>query len=159
METRALRLTTHINKEHSNGKKSGLSQRNQKETGQNHERKTRRKKSEEITSPATRFSYPLADERQSPSPGIIVPGNRTSPCSSLLLEPVEYFSPMERKCPRYNRCQPPRGMVKMHVLAKPGSWSSKAAALLTRGAYTESVSTAKGRERRWRLFSTFPANL
>jgi len=34
--------------------------------------------------------------------------------------------------------------------------SSKAAALLTRGAYTQYVSTAKGRERRWRLFSTFP---
>jgi hypothetical protein len=34
--------------------------------------------------------------------------------------------------------------------------SSKAAALLTRGAYMEYVSTAKWRERRWRLFSTFP---
>jgi len=34
--------------------------------------------------------------------------------------------------------------------------SSKAAALLTRGAYSQYVSTAKGRERRWRLFSTFP---
>jgi len=33
--------------------------------------------------------------------------------------------------------------------------SSKAAAFLTRGAYTLYVSTAKGRERRWRLFSTF----
>ncbi len=36
------------------------------------------------------------------------------------------------------------------------SSSSKAAALLTRGAYSQYVSTAKGRERRWRLFSTFP---
>ncbi len=36
------------------------------------------------------------------------------------------------------------------------SSSSKAAALLTRGAYMEYVSTAKWRERRWRLFSTFP---
>jgi hypothetical protein len=45
--------------------------------------------------------------------------------------------------------------------------SSKAAAFLTRGAYSQYVSTAKrrpacakrfgeGRERRWRLFSTFP---
>ena len=34
--------------------------------------------------------------------------------------------------------------------------SSKAAAILTRGAYVEYVSTAKWRERRWRLFSTFP---
>jgi len=34
--------------------------------------------------------------------------------------------------------------------------SSKAVALLTRGAYTLYVSTAKRRERRWRLFSTFP---
>ena len=34
--------------------------------------------------------------------------------------------------------------------------SSKAAALLTRGAYSQYVSTAKWRERRWRLFSTFP---
>ena len=33
---------------------------------------------------------------------------------------------------------------------------SKAAALLTRGAYSQYVSTAKWRERRWRLFSTFP---
>jgi hypothetical protein len=34
--------------------------------------------------------------------------------------------------------------------------SSKAAAFLTRGAYLRYVSTAKWRERRWRLFSTFP---
>jgi hypothetical protein len=34
--------------------------------------------------------------------------------------------------------------------------SSKAAAILTSGAYMEYVSTAKERERRWRLFSTFP---
>jgi hypothetical protein len=33
--------------------------------------------------------------------------------------------------------------------------SSKAAAGLTRGAYFQYVSTAKWRERRWRLFSTF----
>ncbi len=35
--------------------------------------------------------------------------------------------------------------------------SSKAAVILTRGAYSQYVSTAKCRERRWRLFSTFPA--
>jgi uncharacterized protein YcbK (DUF882 family) len=34
--------------------------------------------------------------------------------------------------------------------------SSKATAILTGGAYIEYVSTAKWRERRWRLFSTFP---
>jgi hypothetical protein len=34
--------------------------------------------------------------------------------------------------------------------------SSKAAAFLTRGAYSQYVSTAKRRERRWRIFSTFP---
>ena len=37
--------------------------------------------------------------------------------------------------------------------------SSKAAAVLTRGAYASYVSTAKGRERRWRLFSTFPNSI
>jgi len=36
------------------------------------------------------------------------------------------------------------------------SVSSKAAALLARGAYSQYVSTAQWRERRWRLFSTFP---
>jgi hypothetical protein len=34
--------------------------------------------------------------------------------------------------------------------------SSKAAAIFTRGAYAEYVSTEKWRERRWRLFSTDP---
>jgi hypothetical protein len=34
--------------------------------------------------------------------------------------------------------------------------SSKAAAVFTRGAYAEYVSTEKWRERRWRLFSTDP---
>ncbi|MEC4681016.1 MAG: hypothetical protein VST67_10010 [Nitrospirota bacterium] len=47
-------------------------------------------------------------------------------------------------------------MFKKHVLAEAGSPSSKAAAILTRGAYSQYVSTAKWRERRWRLFSTFP---
>ncbi len=37
--------------------------------------------------------------------------------------------------------------------------SSKAAASLTRGAYSQYVSTAKWRERRWRLFSTFPGGM
>ncbi len=52
-------------------------------------------------------------------------------------------------------------MLQVSLLAPVGgnvqkSPSSKAAALLTRGAYSQYVSTAKGRERRWRLFSTFP---
>ncbi|MDR4482282.1 MAG: hypothetical protein R3B95_03375 [Nitrospirales bacterium] len=34
--------------------------------------------------------------------------------------------------------------------------SSKAAAVFTRGAYAQYVSTEKRRERRWRLFSTDP---
>jgi len=34
------------------------------------------------------------------------------------------------------------------------SLEGKAAAILTRGAYAEYVSTGKWRERRWRLFST-----
>jgi len=46
-------------------------------------------------------------------------------------------------------------MVKKHVPAEAGSPSSKAAALLARGAYFQYVSTANGRERRWWLFSTF----
>jgi hypothetical protein len=37
--------------------------------------------------------------------------------------------------------------------------SSKTAAFSTRGAYSQYVSTAKRRERRWRLFSTFPEGL
>jgi len=37
--------------------------------------------------------------------------------------------------------------------------SSKAAAILMRGAYVEYVSTAKWRERRWWLFSTFPYSI
>jgi len=63
---------------------------------------------------------------------------------------------MAEKRPRRNRYQQPRGMVKKHVLAEAGSPSSKAAAFLTRGAYSQYVSTAQGRERRWWLFSTFP---
>jgi hypothetical protein len=58
-------------------------------------------------------------------------------------------------------------MVKKACPREGGGPSSKAAALLARGAYCQYVSTAKGRpacakrfgegrERRWRLFSTFP---
>jgi len=62
-------------------------------------------------------------------------------------------------------------MLQVSLLASVGgnvqkSPSSKATALLTRGAYSQYVSTAKGRERRWpvcrsigegwRRFSTFP---
>jgi hypothetical protein len=60
-----------------------------------------------------------------------------------------------------------KGMVKKACPREGGGPSSKAAAFLTRGAYSQYVSTAKrrpacakrfgeGRERRWRLFSTFP---
>jgi len=69
---------------------------------------------------------------------------------------VEYLYPMAQTCPRRNRHEQLTGMFKKHVLAEAGSPSSRAAALLARGAYSQSVSTAKGRERRWRLFSTFP---
>jgi len=34
----------------------------------------------------------------------------------------------------------------------------KAATFLAHGAYSQYVSTTKGRERRWRLFLTFPMN-
>ncbi len=37
--------------------------------------------------------------------------------------------------------------------------SSKAAAFLARGAYSQYVSTTKGGERCWRLFSTFPSKI
>jgi len=57
-------------------------------------------------------------------------------------------------------------MFKKPVLAEAGSPSSKAAAFAcrvsesaphgARGAYFQYVSTAQWRERRWRLFSTFP---
>ncbi len=47
-------------------------------------------------------------------------------------------------------------MVKKACPREGGGPSSKAAALLAHGAYCQYVSTAKGRERRWRLFSTFP---
>jgi hypothetical protein len=68
----------------------------------------------------------------------------------------EYFTPMANTCPRGDSHHQLEGMFKKHVLAEAGSPSSKAAAILTRGAYMEYVSTAKWRERRWRLFSTFP---
>jgi len=83
---------------------------------------------------------------------------------------VEYFTPMANKCPKGDRHHQLEGMFKKHVLAEAGSPSSKAATCLLhpaggnhcltrgayRGAYMEYVSTAKWRERRWRLFSTFP---
>jgi len=56
---------------------------------------------------------------------------------------VEYFTPMANKCPRGDRHHQLEGMFKKHVLAEAGSLSSKAAAILTRGAYMEYVSTAK----------------
>ncbi|MEC4680073.1 MAG: hypothetical protein VST67_05165 [Nitrospirota bacterium] len=43
-------------------------------------------------------------------------------------------------------------MIKKHVLAEAGIPPSEAAAILTRGAYSQYVSTAKWRERRWRFF-------
>ncbi|MEC4674863.1 MAG: hypothetical protein VST68_11805, partial [Nitrospirota bacterium] len=80
------------------------------------------------------------------------PANRSSlPETLQLLEPlladrfpivpVEYLPHMPHKCPRRNRYQQPSGMVKK-------SPSSKAAASLTRGAYSQYVSTANWRERR-----------
>ncbi|MEC4680459.1 MAG: hypothetical protein VST67_07145 [Nitrospirota bacterium] len=57
-------------------------------------------------------------------------------------------------------------MFKKHVLTEAGSPPSKTANCLlhpaggnhcvTRGAYSQYVSTAQWGERRWRLFSTFP---
>ncbi len=61
---------------------------------------------------------------------------------------VEYFTPMANKCPRGDRHHQLEGMFKKPVPAEAGSPPSKAAAILTRGAYSQYVSTAKWRERR-----------
>ncbi len=58
--------------------------------------------------------------------------------------PVEYLDPMAHTGPRRNRHEPLTGMFKKHVLAEAGSPSSKAVALLARGAYSQYVSTAQG---------------
>jgi len=63
---------------------------------------------------------------------------------------------MANTCSRGDSHHQREGMFKKPVLAEAGSPSSKAAAILTREAYMEDVSTAQWRERRWRLFSTFP---
>jgi hypothetical protein len=73
-----------------------------------------------------------------------------NPYSMLIeKEPVEYLSKNGAYAPKTNSILAADGNVQK-------SPSSKATVLLTRGAYTLYVSTAKGRERRWRLFSTFP---
>jgi hypothetical protein len=63
---------------------------------------------------------------------------------------------MANKGPRGDNNHQLEGMVKKACPREGGGPSSKAAAILTRGAYMEYVSTAKRRERCWRLFSTFP---
>ncbi len=73
----------------------------------------------------------------------------------------KYFTLMAHKCQRNNRHQHRREWSKKHALSlSEGSVLSgaeeKAAAFLTHGAYSQYVSTAKCRERRWRLLSTFP---
>jgi len=52
-----------------------------------------------------------------------------------------------------------RECSKKSVQSCPEPLEGKTAAILTRGAYREYVSTAKWRERRWRLFSTFPFSI
>ncbi len=69
---------------------------------------------------------------------------------------VEFFSHIAHTFMRSSRYQKLEGMFKKHVLAEAGSPSTKAAAMVTRGAYSQYVSKAQWRERRWRLFSTFP---
>jgi len=49
-------------------------------------------------------------------------------------------------------------MIKEVIQSCPEPVEGKAAAILTRGAYFQYVSTKKLRERRWWLFSTFPLN-
>jgi hypothetical protein len=66
-------------------------------------------------------------------------GNRT----------VEYFIPMANTGPRGDIHHQLEGMFKKVRPARPQPF-------WLRGAYMEYVSTAKWRERRWRLFSTFP---
>jgi hypothetical protein len=81
--------------------------------------------------------------------------------------PVEYFSKKAHICPRRFQYQSPTGMIKKVIQSCPEPVEGKAAAILTRGAYFQYVSTTKlrpacakrfgeGRERRWWLFSTFP---
>jgi hypothetical protein len=58
-------------------------------------------------------------------------------------------------CPRRFQYQSPTGMIKKVIQSCPEPVEGKAAAILTRGAYCQYVSTTKLRERRWWLFSTF----
>ncbi len=77
---------------------------------------------------------------------------------------VEYFTPLAIHTPVEKDIVSGRECSKKHALSLsegsvqscPEAIEGKAAAILTRGAYMEYVSTAKWRERRWRLFSTFP---
>ena len=57
-----------------------------------------------------------------------------------------------RECSKKHALSPSEGSVQ----SCPELAEGKAEAILTRGAYSQYVSTAKGRERRWRLFSPFP---
>ena len=82
--------------------------------------------------------------------------------SDALLRPLPplippYIKEWSVESYRFSRANLPR----MRLLIKGSgsvqkSQSSKAAAVFTRGAYAEYVSTEKWRERRWRLFSTDP---
>jgi hypothetical protein len=71
---------------------------------------------------------------------------------------VEYSFPWHIQAQEETANISGRECSKKHALSLSKGPSSKAGALLTRGAYMEYVSTAKGRERRWWLFSTFPFN-
>ncbi len=95
------------------------------------------------------------------------------------LGPFEYYSHMAHTCPSRNRYQESTGMVKKACPrggggplchppkpkgAKTPFSTDKAAAISTRGAYSQYVSAAQWREHRWRLlrpgsghaFSPFP---
>jgi len=62
---------------------------------------------------------------------------------------------LNNSCPRPRDGRPLADSISWRGIVQKCS-SSKAVAFLARGAYSLSVNTAKGRERRWRLFSTFP---
>ncbi|MEC4674394.1 MAG: hypothetical protein VST68_09415 [Nitrospirota bacterium] len=75
-----------------------------------------------------------------------------------MIHSIDQYTPMIRRASSVGGngqktllCHPPKAKG-----AKTPFSTGKAAAILTRGAYTVYVSTAKWRERRWRLFSTFP---
>ena len=75
----------------------------------------------------------------------------------MILRPVEYFTSHSLEMPEECSTSAAKGDgQKSMPPGEGGGPSSKAAAFLMRGAYSQYVSPVKSRERHWRLFSTFP---